>query len=103
MQSLVALQVSEVMNILGTLIQFLSVGASDFESLSEIIVENNMAEVRVFASNDQITLEYDDSVILTYIPDNPLLIPGLEGLGEYIRHTATVNIIDNDSEAAYFT
>ena len=63
----------------------------------------NEAEVRLFTSNDQITLEYDDSVILTFTPDNPLLIPGLEAEGEYIRHTATVQIIDDDSEAAYFS
>ena len=103
MQSPVALQVSEVMNILGTLIHFLSIGASDFESLSEIIVGNNMAKVRVFTSNDQIALEYDDSVILTFTPDNPVLITGLEAQGEYVRDSATVNIIDSDSEAAYFT
>ena len=63
----------------------------------------NEAEVRLFTSNDQITLEYDDSVILTFTPDNPLLIPALEAQGEYTRDTATVHIIDNDSEAAYFS
>ena len=62
-----------------------------------------MAEVRLFTSNDQITLEYDDSVILTFTPDNPALITGLEAQGEYVRDTANVNIIDSDSEAAYFT
>ena len=77
-------------------------GQSDFESLMPISFENE-AEVRLFTSNDQITLEYDDSVILTFTPDNPLLIPGLEAEGEYIRHTATVHIIDDDSEAEYFT
>ena len=63
----------------------------------------NEAEVRLFTSNDQIALEYDDRVILSFTPDNPALIPGLEAAGEYIRHTATVQIIDNDSEAAYFS
>ena len=57
----------------------------------------NEAEIRLFTSNDQIALEYDDRVILTFTPDNPALIPGLEAQGEYIRHTATVNFIDNDS------
>ena len=77
-------------------------GQSDFESLMPISFENE-AEVRLFTSNDQITLEYDDSVILTFTPDNPALITGLEAQGEYVRDTANVNIIDIDSEAAYFT
>ena len=63
----------------------------------------NEAEVRLFTSNDQITIEYDDRVILTFTPDNPALIPALEAQGEYTRDTANVNIIDSDSEAAYFT
>ena len=57
----------------------------------------NETEIRLFTINDETTLEYDDRVILTFTPDNPALIPGLEGLGEYIRDTAIVNIIDNDS------
>ena len=57
----------------------------------------NETEIRLFTSNDQIALEYDDRVILTFTPDNPALIPGLEAQGEYIRHTAIVNFIDNDS------
>ena len=56
----------------------------------------NNAQVRIFTTNDDITLEYDDSIILVFIPDDPALIPGLEAAGEYIRDTATVNIIDDD-------
>ena len=55
-------------------------------------------EIRLFTSNDQITLEYDDRVLLVFTPDNPGLISGVEGIGEYIRDTAIVNIIDNDSK-----
>ena len=57
----------------------------------------NETEVRLFTSNDEITLEYDDRVILSFTPDNPALITGLEAEGEYVRNTATMNIIDNDS------
>ena len=57
----------------------------------------NETEIRLFTSNDEIALEYDDSIILIFTPDNPVFINGLEGLGEYIRDTAIVNIIDNDS------
>ena len=63
----------------------------------------NKTEIRLFTSNDQTTLEYDDRVILTFTPDNPALIDGLEAHGEYVRDTAIVNIIDHNSEAAYFT
>ena len=63
----------------------------------------NEAEIRLIARNDETTLEYDDSIILTFTPDNPALIPALEAQGEYTRDTATVHIIDNDSEAAYFS
>ena len=57
---------------------------------------NNEADVRLFTTNDQITLEYDDYVILTFTPANPAVITGLEGEGEYVRTSAIVNIIDND-------
>ena len=72
-----------------------SVGTSDFERLAPIGVRNR-ADIRLFTDNDEITLEYDDRVLLRFTPDNPGLIPGLEGMGEYIRDTATVHIIDND-------
>ena len=54
-------------------------------------------EIRLFTSIDQITLEYDDRIKLIFTPNNPALIPGVEDVGEYIRDTAIVNIIDNDS------
>ena len=57
--------------------------------------------VDFFTSNDQITLEYDDRILLTFTPLNEFLIPGVEDLGEYIRDTANVNIIDNDSKQFY--
>ena len=68
---------------------------ADFERLEPIRVTNN-AEIHLFVFNDEITLEYDDRVLLRFTPDNPALIPGLEANGEYIRDTATVCIIDND-------
>ncbi|CAI8013544.1 hypothetical protein GBAR_LOCUS8570 [Geodia barretti] len=68
---------------------------SDFERLTPIPVTNN-AEIRLFAANDEITLEYDDRVLLRFAPDNPALITGLPAMGEYVRDSATVNIIDND-------
>ena len=55
-----------------------------------------MTEIRLFTRNDEITLEYNDSVILMFTPDNDTLIPGIEDVGEYVRNTTTVIIIDND-------
>ena len=54
------------------------------------------AEIRLFIANDEVTLEYDDRVLLNFDPTAANLIPGLESFGEYIRNTAIVNIIDND-------
>ena len=63
-----------------------------------IAVSNTVTVIRLYTYDDQIALEYSDSVILRYDPANSALIPGLEAAGEYIRHTATVYIIDNDSK-----
>ena len=78
-----------------------SVGTSDFQRLAPIRVTNS-AEIRLFTAYDEITLEYDDRVLLSFTPDNPGLIPSLEGYGEYIRDTATVHIIDIDCKCAYY-
>ena len=77
----------------------LSIGSSDFKELQPIKFENN-AEIHLFTTNDAITLEYNDTVILRFTPDNPLLIAGVESRGEYIRHSATVKIMDNDRKLA---
>lgn len=61
-----------------------------------IPVENNRAEIRLFTSNDEITLEYYDTVILKFDPIFPNFIESAEADGEFIRHTATVIIVDND-------
>ena len=54
------------------------------------------AEIRLFTANDEVTLEYEDRVLLNFDPILTNLIPRLEALGEYVRNTAIVNIIDND-------
>ena len=74
---------------------------SDFVALDPIRVINT-TEVHLLTYDDDITLEYDDSVILTFTPNDPDLISSLEAAGEYIRDTATVHIRDNDSKLKYF-
>ena len=61
----------------------------------------NETEIRLFTSNDETTLEYDDSVILTFTPDNPAFITGLEAYGEYVRDSIIVQIIDSDSKCCF--
>ena len=73
-------------------------GDTDFERLNPVPVASNGAEIRVFTANDEVTLEYDDRILLTYTPSYSGLIPGVEAEGEYIRNTAIVGIIDNDSK-----
>ena len=71
--------------------------ASDFETLLVISVRNT-ADIRLFTSNDDISLEYDDRVRLVFTPDNSALITAVESLGQYIRTNAIVRIIDIDGK-----
>ena len=87
--------------IVSLLSKILSPGNTDFESLYSVSVSRDGAEIRLFTANDEITLEYDDRILLTYIPSDSRLIPGVEGAGEYIRNTAIFRIIDNDSKFLY--
>ena len=61
-------------------------------------MQDNNTEICLFTTNDNVTLEYDDTVILRFTPDNPAFIPDVESRGEFIRDIAVVNIIDNDSK-----
>ena len=78
------------------------IGTSDFEHIIPISVfqdsTRDSTSIRLITHQDIITLEYDDSIILVFTPNHPALIPALEDLGEFIRDTATVNIIDDDSK-----
>ena len=78
----------------------LPVVSSDFENLQPIGVSVTSAlpsaEIRLFAANDEVTLEYEDRVRLVFNPTAANLITGLESFGEYVRNTAIVNIIDKD-------
>ena len=57
---------------------------------------NDVAIIELRTRNDDITLEYDDSVLLCFTPDEDDLIEFYEEEGEYIRNRVTVHIIDND-------
>ena len=70
-------------------------GTTDFEALPAISFSDNKTEVHLSTTSDVITLEYNDSVILTFTSSNNI-IQSLETAGEFLRDTATVNIIDED-------
>ena len=91
-----ALLVSSIYQCLHLQLKYLPADASDFERLLPIRVSNAAASIRLFTANDDISLEYDDRVRLEFTPDNPALINGVEGMGQYFRTTAFVNIVDLD-------
>ena len=78
----------------------LRVGSSDFEGLQPINVLSNPSSpptnVRLFTANDELTLEYEDRVLLRFTPSSSDFISFVADRFEYIRDTAIVNIIDND-------
>ena len=71
----------------------------------DVTVENSADEesITVRTRNDDITLEYNDIIILEFTPDDPSLIEFLEEDGQYIRDTVIVRIIDNDSKPFLFS
>lgn len=72
------------------------IGSSDFEEFSPILTRGN-SEISLITVDDGITLEYNDTVILTYTPTSLNLTELIIVAGEFIRDTATVIITDNDS------
>ena len=65
-----------------------SLGASDFDRVeADVSFENSADEMNlaVRTRNDDITLEYNDIIILEFTPDDPSLIEFLEEDGQYIR------------------
>ena len=81
----------------------LSLGRSDFEGLTQasVIIDGDSpsTDVQLSTLNDELTLEYEDRVLLRFTPTQPNTVPGLESNFEYIRDTAIVNIIDDDRKS----
>ena len=78
-----------------------STASSDYEYTPSITTREAGSltiQIRLLAVDDDLTLEYDDRVILTFNPADSGLPEHVELAGEFIRHTATVTIIDNDSK-----
>ena len=83
----------------------IKIGSSDFERLIPLrfIINGDdpSTDIRIFTVNDEMTLEYDDRVLLRFTPTNVDLILVLASHFEYIRDTAVVNIVDNDRKCLY--
>ena len=77
----------------------------DFEQLLPITVLGNYVELRLSAKSNEITLEYNDSITLTFnTTSTNNLITGLSDAGdEYVRECAVVNIIDNNRKQFAFS
>lgn len=74
---------------------FLSSDASDFQPINQL---STGGEIQFFTTNDEITLELDDTVLLIYEPLLSTFAAQLEDLSppEFLRNTSTVSITDND-------
>ena len=73
-------------------------GVSDYDVITPINASNNTL-IHFIIIDDDIPLEDDESVILTFIPNDDFAREFLEAAGEFIRNSVTVNIIDNDSKS----
>ena len=79
----------------------LSTDTTDFQPFSttnRMVTAANDIDIQLFSRNDDITLEYNDTVVLRFIVNPGLagLIQHIEAAGEYLRDNAIVNIIDNN-------
>ena len=68
----------------------------------DVEVEGNIeAQIELSTINDAISLEYNDTLLLLFSPEESDLIEFYEGEGEYIRENVTVHIIDSDSKQLF--
>ena len=77
-----------------SLLFFYCTGIPDSRNMTEhFIIEESSADIYLFTMNNEITMDYHDTFTLKFTPEYPELFEEKEG--EFIRHTAIVNIIDN--------
>jgi hypothetical protein len=71
--------------------------SSDYETFAPTTTsESGPTPITFVPVDDATTLEYDDRVTLTYMPNIPTLLETIQLAEEFIRHTATVDIADSD-------
>ena len=59
----------------------------------------DVVQIELRTKNDAVTLEYDDTVILSFSPNGSDLIEFYESEGEYIRDNVVVHILDSDRKS----
>ena len=75
----------------------LSIEITDFALRdTPVRLVSGFSDVRLDASNDDVTLEIDDTAILRLKPTTPNIVALIEQQRQFLRDTATVNILDND-------
>ena len=75
----------------------LSIESTDFALRdTPVRLVSGFSEVSLDASNDDVTLEIGDTVILRLDPTAANIVDLVEGEGQFLRDTATVTILDND-------
>ena len=75
----------------------LSIESTDFYLRdSPVRLVSGFSDVTLHASNDAVTLEIGDTVILRFDPTAANIVDLVEGQGQFLRDTATVTIFDND-------
>ena len=81
-----------------TYLEISILASQDYQHFRQVTTSESGATSVTFVTwDDEVTLEYDESVSLIFTPENQLLLDDIEAAGEFVRHTATVNIIDTDS------
>ena len=66
----------------------------DYEEFGPININANSTEFNLVIIDDDIAMETNESIILSFMSHESKSI--LEPVGEYVRNLATVNIMDND-------
>ena len=75
----------------------LSIESTDFALRdTPVRLVSGFSEVSLDASNDDVTLEIGDTVILRLDPTAANIVDLVEGEGQFLRDTATVTILDNN-------
>ena len=81
----------------------LSLGPADFDAIDQTVILSRGVSLLfpLRTRNDDITLEYNDIVILEFIPSSDAveLIEFYEEENQYFRDMVIVHIIDNDSKS----
>ena len=81
----------------------LSIESSDFALRdTPVTLVNGISEVRLDASDDDVTLEIGVTVILRLHPTAANIVDLVEQRGQFLRDTATVTVLDNDCKYNHY-